>query len=82
MNSEDDLRLGDIDPEDAWDDDDDDEAKIEILDRVIGSLNESFHQGRRDEALRLVSKMTDAGGFAADDVRLREIKDLLEAMHG
>jgi len=73
-----DYSFGDADPEDSWDDGDDEDTKLDILERVVVSLRDEFHRGRRDDALRLVLKLEEARQQRAD--RLRDIRQALEAL--
>ena len=52
--------IGDYDPEDAWDDGDDTDAKLLVLERVIADLrrrNDDRHDVRVANALRLLAKV-------------------------
>jgi hypothetical protein len=56
------MRIGDKDPEDVWDDGDPVEARLAILERVVGELAARAdpvdrHEARRLDALRLVDKL-------------------------
>jgi hypothetical protein len=76
------IEFGDSQAEDAWDEGDDEEEKITILDRVVGQLKVNFSAKRRDDALRLVGKMEDTANRRAlsADTRLGEIREALEEM--
>jgi hypothetical protein len=72
--------LGDIDPEDAWDDGDPIDDKIVILDRVLAQLrqrSDDRHEARRANALRLLGKLQQV---RSDDPRLAELRERLEAL--
>lgn len=72
--------FGDIDPEDAWDDGDDFETKIAVLNRIVDDLrarraeDEPRFEFRRQDALRLVAKLLVARE------RLDDIREALEAL--
>ena len=74
------IELGDVDPEDAWDDGDLFEEKLDILDRVVDALratrDDPRHDTRRADALRLVVKLIVTG---REPLHLAELRDALEA---
>ena len=70
----------DKDPEDAWDDGDDDEFKILILERTVTQLDHDVddrHEPRRVDALRLLGKLVPKPGTHD---RLVALQDALEAL--
>jgi len=70
--------FGDDDPEDGWDDGDDFDTKLEILQRIVESLrarrDEPRFEFRRQDALRLVAKLL------ADRERVVQVREALEAL--
>lgn len=76
----DDSPFGDVDPEDAWDDGDEDEFKLAVLERVISDLHEhrdERFEPRRVDALRLVAKLAHTHG---EDPRLDMIREILKGL--
>lgn len=75
-----DIAFGDIDPEDAWDDGDDVETKVAVLERVLEDLrarraeDEDRFEFRRQDALRLLAKL-----FVIQD-RIEGVRAGLEAL--
>ena len=70
--------IGDVDPEDAWDDGDPLDDKLFVLDRVVASLRAHRDERfafRRGDALRLVAKLERD---EVDHPRLAELRDALE----
>jgi hypothetical protein len=74
---------GDKDPEDAWDDGDPPAVKLAILERVVASVrSELAHtphraEARRIDALRLVTKLEQAGHGTP---RLTALRNVLEGL--
>jgi hypothetical protein len=70
------MTFGDFDPEDAWDDGDPDDDKLDILERVVDDLRQrrdGRFESRRRDALRLVAKL-------ARSERAERIRRALEAL--
>lgn len=82
MSDEPDVTIGDIDPEDEWDDEDTFRVRLEILERVLDELQErrdERFQARLEDALRLIGKLVRE--HQDDTVRLERIQTALEALH-
>ena len=76
-----DVEIGDVDPEDEWDDEDALRLKLAILERVIEALKERRDErveARKADALRLVVKVVREVDDAR--VRLERIRTALEAI--
>ena len=76
--------FGDFDPEDEWDDGDDEEVKLRVLERVIESIrrrrDDADAEPRRIDALRLVGKLEDRQVRRRAHRRLSDIREQLETM--
>ena len=82
----------DKDPEDAWDDGDDGEFKLLVLERVVESIRREKRDGghnraeaRRIDGLRLLRKLEQAivdeeRDRSHDGARLRDIREALEKL--
>jgi hypothetical protein len=78
-----DEQFRDYDPEDAWDDGDPLDAKLDVLERIISDLRDSDDgrlEARRTDALRLVRKLEDSRPQRAESRRLKAIREELESL--
>jgi hypothetical protein len=87
-----DIEFRDKDPEDAWDDGDDTDFKLLVLERVVESIRTEKRNGgqeraeaRRAEALRLLRKLEqkivdEERDRSHDGARLRDIREALEKL--
>ena len=66
---------GDVDPLDAWDDGDDVELKLAVLELLVATI---MTRNQRDEGLRLLLKLERARADMAD--RLAAIRERLESV--
>ena len=76
------VEFGDIDPEDEWDDGDAFTLRLEILERILTSLQErrdERFQLRLEGALKLIGMMVRE--HREDTVRLERIQGALEALN-
>ena len=76
------TELGDVDPEDAWDDGDSFADRVHILFAVVEHLSEQSyhddrHEARRVDALRLLAKLE---AERSTHPRLAELREALEAL--
>lgn len=74
--------IGDVDPEDEWDDVDPFGVRLDVLERVLTVLQEARDerfQARLEDALRLIGKMVRE--HQNDTVRLERIQTALEALN-
>jgi hypothetical protein len=79
--SDDEEVIGDVDPEDEWDDIDPFRVRLEILERVLDDLSERRDErfrARLEDALRLIGKLVRE--HQEDTVRLERIRESLEAL--
>jgi hypothetical protein len=80
--SDEDIEIGDVDPEDEWDDEDAFRVRLEILERILDSIQEhrdDRFKARLEDALRLIGNMVRE--HQDDTVRLERIQAALEALH-
>jgi hypothetical protein len=80
--SDEDVEIGDVDPEDEWGDTDPFRVRLEILERILESLQErrdERFQARLVDALRLIGAMVRE--HQEDTVRLERIQKALEALN-
>jgi len=76
-----DQQIGDVDPEDEFDDDDPFRIRLEVLERILEALQEQRDerfQARLEEALRIIGRMVRE--HQDDTVRLERIQRALEAL--
>lgn len=76
---------GDSDPEDAWDESDPPDVKLDVLKRIVESIKanpDHRQQGRRKDAARLAVKMNDLDYRWRDRRKLESLADELEALDG
>ena len=81
MSDEQQQTIGDVDPEDEWDDVDPFRVRLDILGRILAALQEQRDErfrARLEDALRLIGKMVRE--HQDDTVRLERIQRALEAM--
>jgi hypothetical protein len=85
MSSDDDTQefaIGDMDPEDEYDEADPFAARLDILERILDALQEKRDErfkARLTEALRIIGQMVRE--HQDDTVRLERIKAALEALN-
>jgi len=82
MSDEPEATIGDVDPEDEWDDVDPFGVRLDVLERVLEALQEARDerfQARLTDALRLIGKMVRE--HQNDTVRLERIRAALEALN-
>jgi hypothetical protein len=81
-DQDEDIEFGDTHPEDAWDDEDDEDTKVAILERVVDVLEDQgteVNLSRRDDATRLLDKLAAVTRRRTDD-HLDELRARLEAL--
>ena len=74
--------FGDADPEDEWDDVDPFRSRLDVLERILESLQEQRDERfkvRLEDALRLIGKLVRE--HQDDTVRLERIQRALEALN-
>jgi hypothetical protein len=88
------IEFRDKDPEDAWDDGDDSDSKLHVLERVVESIrgekrdshgDSERAERRRVDALRLLRKLEqvivdEERDRSHDGARLRDIREALEKL--
>lgn len=73
--------FNDYDPEDAWDDNDSEDQKLSVMERIVEALEDrSAHDrlARRDDALRLLGKLTSTSK-RRNRRHLKVLRERLEA---